>query len=589
MSSFSISEADKIAASNGQVTIGNSETMELREALKKRLRKERIECPQFSQQHFIPWPAQKKLITEDTIRKVIIAEHPHLNHNEVKQYVQRTFQKASTLFAILAYMKSPQEICGLLDEGITDEQLPLRRKTHGLEGKALASQWILEARPGDGKTAARIKLINDWQPDQREKFSKAQRLMTAPVFQRNVRLPLDDDVVLPFMYPEGNKKRPETRGGYSEIQIRRPYEWHHDFWDCLDDANEERLVAIKKLLTTDDREINNEIENLQRVGGKHDHLMELFAYFEYKDRMHLILPYADADLRQYWEENPSPNFNAGTVLWSVEQMHGIADGLLKVHEFTPSWPPEPKEDARKQPELDANIQIQSGEKIYGRHGDFKPENILWFSSGPDGGGMLKIADYGLCRFHGRESRSQSNPHHIAYSFTYEPPEIRLGKCVSRAYDFWSLGCVYLEFITWLMQGNIGIEAFSDARMAPHNTIPRLSEDIFFTMIKSGDEPQAEVRKAVVEWVQDLHKHERCSLLVHDLLDLIMNDMLCIDPDTRIKAMDLRDSLKGFLNRAKEDNHYLLAPTPNAPRRTPVPKRTPVVRFEEQDHTGSSSI
>ncbi|KAL9066584.1 MAG: hypothetical protein Q9157_007099 [Trypethelium eluteriae] len=120
--------------------------------------------------------------------------------------------------------------------------------------------------------------------------------------------------------------------------------------------------------------------------------------------------------------------------------------------------------------------------------------------------------------------------------------------VSRAYDIWSLGCVYLEFITWLMTGYSG-----------------LSEDVFFTTTTiSGDEPNAEVRAAVLDWVKHLHEHELCSELIHNILDLIMGQMLCINPKLRIKAEHLGDELKKFFERAEKDQGYLLDPVPRIP-------------------------
>ena len=292
---------------------------------------------------------------------------------------------------------------------------------------------------------------------------------------------------------------------------------------------------------------------------QHPHLIQLFATYEHQGKWHLILPYADADLRTYWEERAIPKFDQETVLWSVRQMWGIADGLFRVHVFKPTHPLQLDGGVRVQD--DARLSVQPGEELFGRHGDFKPENILWFSSDlttKDEQGILKIADFGLGRFHGRESRSISNPQGKAHSPTYEPPELRLGIPVSRAYDFWSLGCVYLEFITWLLKGNAALDEFSRNRLEPHNQIRSFRDDIFFTM-RSGEE--AEIREGVKLWVRKLRQHECCSGLIHDLLDLVIEQMLRIDPQARIEAGELSGILKKMVEKAESDHEYLQTPRP----------------------------
>jgi serine/threonine protein kinase len=206
------------------------------------------------------------------------------------------------------------------------------------------------------------------------------------------------------------------------------------------------------------------------------------------------------------------------------------------------------------------LSVEKGEEWYGRHGDIKPENILWFKDDPDvldDKGILKIADFGLGRFHGRDSRSKVNPRSVFSSPTYEPPELMLGTPVSRAYDIWSLGCLYLEFITWLLKGWAAIATFSESR-AREAITAGFSDDNFFT-ITGPDE--AEIRDGVIAWVNELRQHERCSALMHDLLDLIMGEMLVIDSKKRIDAIALRLKLKNFVDTAEQNKKYLCEPKP----------------------------
>lgn len=277
-----------------------------------------------------------------------------------------------------------------------------------------------------------------------------------------------------------------------------------------------------------------------------------------------MFPYADANLRKYWADRPSPNFDQTTVLWSLKQMAGIANALSQIHNFSVTYPLSVDSPGNFRVQEDAKLSVKKSEELYGRHGDIKPENILWFqrtSDTNDENGILQIADFGLGRFHGRDSRSNVNPQSVLGSPTYEPPECKLHRPVSRAYDIWSLGCLYLEFITWLLKGSAEIEGFSEFRGRSGSRSKDFNDDYFFTIIKvSNIETDATVREEVVTWVNQLHEHEKCSALIHDLLDMIMKEVLLTDAVKRNDARGLSGQLNEYLATAEKDQCYLLDPT-----------------------------
>lgn len=323
-------------------------------------------------------------------------------------------------------------------------------------------------------------------------------------------------------------------------------------------------MAIKKLFSSDETEFKKEVTILKALGSKHKkhpHLIKLLATYRQKQKYHLMFPYADANLRTYWEDRPSPSFDEATVLWSLNQMIGIASALSQIHNFHVTYPLSVSGKVRVQ--KDAKLIVQEKEELFGRHGDIKPENILWFQQTPDTEderGILQIADFGLGRFHGRESRSNVPPDTVMGSPTYEPPECKLHRPVSRAYDIWSLGCLYLEFITWLLRGSADIEAFADFRGRLAST--GINDDNFFTIIKDDfGGSDATVREEVADWVHKLHEHEKCSALIHDLLNLIMKDVLVTDSTKRIHATWLFQQLNSCMIKAKKDKKYLLEPAP----------------------------
>jgi serine/threonine protein kinase len=357
-------------------------------------------------------------------------------------------------------------------------------------------------------------------------------------------------------------------------------------------------VAVKRLLSSDPIEFEKEVSILKALASKpkHPHLITLLATFLHKNKYHLIFPYADANLRKYWDDRPKPAFDQITVLWSLKQMSGIANALSQIHNFTVSHPLSVVGAGELRIQNDVRLSVQKEEQIYGRHGDIKPENVLWFKTAPeseDEHGVLQIADFGLGRFHGRDSRSKVPWEEVLGSPTYEPPECKLHRPVSRAYDIWSLGCLYLEFITWLLKGSADIEGFSDFR-GKLAISTQINDDNFFTIVKdSHSELEAVVRKEVVTWVQQLHQHEKCSAVIHDILELIMRDVLLIDSTERIESRNLHQTLETYLEKAIKDNDYLLKPAPKFELSQSNPKNLKVnkgksVAFSGQEENSASS-
>ncbi len=269
-----------------------------------------------------------------------------------------------------------------------------------------------------------------------------------------------------------------------------------------------------------------------------------------------MFPYADANLDQYWKIQPLPQFDSRTVGWMLEQITGLTDGLSSIHNF-------------KVPVIERTLQELRGafshrlpgQELYGRHGDIKPKNILVFGCDAKTAGSLgtlQIADFGLGRFHRLDTRSKIVP--AAMSPTYESPERELNKPWSRACDIWGLGCVLLRFITWLLKGPDGVLAFDECRV--QNETVFFACDNFFTIITENGHKRAEVKPVIVQWVnKELHEHEKCSLFIHNLLDLTMFKLLDPNSKSRISANALLARLAGYSKKAAADEDFLLAPAP----------------------------
>lgn len=292
-----------------------------------------------------------------------------------------------------------------------------------------------------------------------------------------------------------------------------------------------------------------------------------------------MFPHAKENLETYWRAKERV-LDKDTMYWWLKQLTGLVDGLLVIHG---SIVPAATGTAQGNDGSGSSIKFKKGEDKFGRHGDIKPENILWFApSNPsdDPKGTLVLADFGLGRFHGKDTRSNVPWDQVKFSPTYEPPELKLHRPVSRAYDMWSFACILLEFATWMLKGQDGIIEFSEKRSWPDSNHPELSNDEFFN-VTGENRSEAEVRGGVTEWVKMLHQDERCPDFIHDLLDMTMNHLLVIDQTYRVKASSLNERFKKFLELA-ENPDYLVKPNPRATSST-----TPGTSWNKQKGTLNS--
>lgn len=220
-------------------------------------------------------------------------------------------------------------------------------------------------------------------------------------------------------------------------------------------------------------------------GDSHKHLISLLATYQQGDEYYLIFPWARADLRSYWRDiNPEPTLNHDTITWMAEQCYGIARGLSKIHQHETAYfrssgdhPFAPKEHI--------SCTSRSGSlKLFGRHGDIKPQNILWFDSAKSelGRPILKITDLGLAEFKTSIANIYRSSSKISMTATYRPPEydIENGK-VGQSHDIWALGCLYLEMIAWLLGGWKLVQEFEQLRITERTgpRYPGATESTFF--------------------------------------------------------------------------------------------------------------
>jgi hypothetical protein len=189
------------------------------DSLSAQLRRARIECHQRPHFFIIPKCDQELLITIDNVETDIQARDHRTELAEIRRVAREACLIAPKVFAILACLKKGHEISLLLRDGISDKDLPLRRRK-------VKDGYSLQRRPGEV-----IKTFESWSKRDIEEFDRIQWWMISPVFEDKGHYELENGTILPFIPFETNSETADKKeGGYSEVYAARIHPSHHNFW-----------------------------------------------------------------------------------------------------------------------------------------------------------------------------------------------------------------------------------------------------------------------------------------------------------------------------------------------------------------------
>jgi serine/threonine protein kinase len=278
--------------------------------------------------------------------------------------------------------------------------------------------------------------------------------------------------------------------------------------------------AVKTLSGKED--FAQEVRMLKRLSNASEHIVTLFTTYHHREQYHLIFPWADYDLETYWKKgNPTPMHDEETVVWLGIQCENIAVALDMIHHHLTNTTssilmkgPVSKRsstllrslDRRSQPQMESHpVHL-----IFGRHGDIKPANLLWFPDPNDssGKGIIKISDFGTGEFSAKVS-APALSNLVPHTPPYRPPECDIpGLEIDSSYDIWTLACLYIEFITWFIGGWELLETFRRHRNGSKEEIS--GTNAFFVLVSEDDissRPQrAEIKPEVLE--------VQCQIVLH---------------------------------------------------------------------------
>ncbi|KAI3336767.1 kinase-like domain-containing protein [Xylariaceae sp. AK1471] len=478
------------------------------------------------------------------------------------------------IFAILLLIDEPRAIRKFVREGVCDAHLPLVKVPAGKSTKAFS----LGIKEGD--KPIRLKCFNGWQRQALQRFEQRQWKVLVPFFgdeRPHDVIQLEEDTILPFTYREHIRTGSQSK--IFKVRI------HTDYHNFNDDEEIHEVFALKEI-PRDTGDHRRELQMLKRATG--DHVISLLATYHYHDHYYFIFPWARCDLAVYWKDkNPEPSHDRDTLLWMARQCMGISRALSHVHQHaTHSWSSlmEPAGSLRspshrpfiapeqpglsRAPRLELN---QAHHRFYGLHGDIKPSNLLWFPNCADQNGMgtIKISDFGTGEF-SRTKSTRRPSDSISYTPSYQAPEGNNPGpeiSMSSSYDIWTLGCLFLEFITWYIGGWKLLKEFQQRRRRSNHSVHHndaffeLTDDLGGGIDGHGPLHYAKLKPVVIEHFEKLRKSPKSSLFINDLLAIIERDMLIVEPRgvwderCRINCIGVIHHLDGLIDRCEDDPSY----------------------------------
>ncbi|KAI3324603.1 kinase-like protein [Xylariaceae sp. AK1471] len=505
-----------------------------KQSLYLQLKSELVDCDKkkktqhFSRFSFLPLDAIDKIITRDIVKANSSWTTTIFNPSLPGQIAER----APKVYAILALCEAEAVVWDLFGEGLTDEHLPLAR----VQDKGHSN--VLVACKDKTKT------------NKFNSFAKLGKNTVVDNFLRNQWLVLAPVLTTPGEHKEINRDAPLPFYDIEKISSNTGstvYRGKLHAAHLVPRVNYTVQIAIKDYV--EDKAFHKEKENLEVIQTiKHPHLIKHTATFEQGSLFYVTFPWADGgNLSEFWKHDPNalPTRDRELFMWSLQQMLGLVDALWALH------------------------------RVNCRHGDLKPENILHFKTSGESTtqnsryGTLVIADVGVSRVHHQATELRHDPTNTkATTPCYEAPEVEFQKTAPRGrrYDMWSVGCMYMEFIIWLLYGYKAIDNFRELRRP--NDDPFAQKAAYYKRTLEGT---AVIHPAVSRGLEALRNDPRCSegTGLAALISLIANDLLLIEWEQRTEAEDLRNKFREVLEKAEEDPDYLV-------RRIEPPPRVPDV-------------
>ncbi|KAH0420926.1 hypothetical protein CcaCcLH18_13724 [Colletotrichum camelliae] len=443
-------------------------------------------------------------------------------------------------FAILVLIGRGDAVSAFMKNSISDDDLPLEPTADGstVVGSLSAPKYFDLALAGLG-----------W--DEVVAFEGMQWRVCVPVMDElgadgEPRL-FHPKTILPFVW-DGPVAPVIQQGGHSRVYQVRIHPAHHHF----DGSENHAPFAVKQLKSPSDTAFSREVSALKSFSDG-PNIVPLLTAFKHGPTPYLVLPWADTDLHSLWAHTDAPEEQQEEqAILAAKQMLGVAEALKAIHYCRVKI-------------RNASNRAPSAATVQGYHADLKPENILVMD------GRWTLTDFGLSS--ARPPAGGDKP--LGCSPTYRAPEHDVGTFDGQKADIWSLGCVMSVAATWMALGRKGVRNFRVKRALLDNGASvgedGKVDDAFFEAKGKKKRSGLRVKPAVTHWIDKLHQSPTASPFIHDLLDLVKNDMLEVDGKKRIASDRLVDRLREMHRKCSDEPGYA-KPDPRAPKRTAVVPR-----------------
>ncbi|WAO87250.1 Protein kinase domain-containing protein [Fusarium falciforme] len=494
--------------------------------LSRRVNRFRDDSDQKIYDTFVPQDNIQSLTERDKVELTLNEELT--KPEDILALTEYVVGKAKKVFLLLIYSDTIKYIRDLQTTGFTDEDLPVIMRESEDGSSVSVHRW----RAHDTSTYAErqsLTCFSSWTEPELEDFLEKQWIFLAPVFARNkFAHVLYSRSPLPYMRTQGSDTS-SGEGHFGTIRKRGLHNGHHKYQSLIKDEGTGRhiAVAVKTLnnqgsaVTDVEKFYTKESETLEKMKNLgHRHLIKAVAAYRKGPDRCFVFPWAqEGSLRDFWR-NYSASLNEGLVSWAIEQMVGLSDGLRELH------------------------------KDHTRHGDLKPDNILCFTSGNER--TLVLADVGLAKYHPEYTRDRTKATTTRHgSRIYEPPEMSANRgniVVSRKYDIWSLGCVFLEFTIWLLYGRSGLASF-------RNTLLNNPDIDRFWQNDTDGKPK--IHPVARNWLDKiLAKDLQGVSALRDLVRLIVKRLLVPDMEERADAEGVFPELDTIRRNSSGNHQYL---------------------------------
>lgn len=450
---------------------------------------ERSEFPPGWAQHYVPEGCLERLITKDSIIREFTRDDESGGEKQVDEdlldFILRSAQKLLAVSLLTGFNTSDLHRAMKIfkSSGFSDTKLPIKY-TDRLESPWSELQW------------SAVKLGD---------FRNHQWKFLVPIFREDeIKLELESLHILPFTLATRDTKQ-GTFGDVWEVKI---HESHLEKPMRKFDGSRANaaIKEIKEIAGLSEKEARKEWQKEERalvdaIGLKHTHIIEVKAIITWTGKgKYFMFQWADGgNLRDFYRRVPRPNLSGTLMKEIVRQLMGLADALNTLHNY-------------KKHDKDAGSY---------RHGNLKPENILRFEDGTETG-SLKISDMGLAKPYFDETGLRG-PTTTRYGTPlYEPPEVILEskEARPRRYDMWSMGCIILELIVWLLYGNDELEKFNDCL---HDSFEANSP--YWAL----NNDRAQVHPSVQTCIELIGKDPECvgSTAIGDLLNVVRTRLLVV--------------------------------------------------------------